>query len=219
MVEAVFIPVQVDEKKARAVFDRVSESHGIKFYSSMPDGTVVMSTAEGSANKARYMLMRDRIVLTYDQCPNSMNYYNGLISDFFDIYTAETGMSFFLAGNIIVRKLGTLDRGRDARDFLIKNTFSMKDSDLAPFKRPLHLAGARLFFPGFAEDPASFDVKIESSIEDHRVFFVENKALFPMPFNISADRSHVAKITARAEAFVEDNIAGFLAQYDREDVK
>ena len=214
--EAIFIPVKIDEKKIRALFDRISDSHGIKSFGRMPDGAIVMQGGEES-NQSKYIIMKDRVVVSFEQCANSLNYYMSLIDDFFDLFIKETGINLCVAATATIRRTGTIPGEADSREYILRKAFGMSDKRLGPFKRPLHIFGTRIFFPGLPDDPSSYDVKIENSFEDVRMLFLENKGVFAAPFDIKADRARLTKIIELTDKFIEEKVGDFILQFKVEE--
>ncbi|PKL90815.1 MAG: hypothetical protein CVV21_11065 [Candidatus Goldiibacteriota bacterium HGW-Goldbacteria-1] len=214
--EAIFIPVKIDEKKIRALFDRISDSHGIKSFGRMPDGAIVMQGGEES-NQSKYIIMKDRAVVSFEQCGNSLNYYMSLIDDFFDLFIKETGINLCVAATSTIRRTGTIPGEADSREYILRKAFGMSDKRLGPFKRPLHIFGTRIFFPALPDDPAAYDVKIENSFEDVRMLFLENKGVFAAPFDIKADRARLTKIIELTDKFIEEKVSDFILQFKVEE--
>ncbi len=213
--EAIYIPVKLDEKKIRALFDRISDSHGIKSFGKMSDGAIVMQGGDES-NQSKYIIMKDRAVVSFEQCANSLNYYISLIDDFFDQFIKETGISLCVASTATIRRTGTIPGETDSREYILRKAFGMSDKRLGPFKRPLHIFGTRIFFPPLPDDPSSYDIKIENAFEDVRMLFVENKGVFAAPFDIKADRARLTKTVELTDKFIEEKVADFILQFKTE---
>lgn len=212
IVELVILPADIENKKCRVIFDKISDSHGIGQFMSPPDGSIQMSSKKPGPNFTRYIIMRDRVVMSYELCENSMNYYQGLMGDFMGAFTGATGISLFIAQNITVRKLVNIAGIADSRDFLIKKVFSFKEENLQKFGRPLHMLGTRIFFPGSQADPPSFEVKIETLLEDHKTLFIENKAMFPVPMEAQKGLD-LGVLINKTDEFINRNIMGFIEQF------
>jgi hypothetical protein len=211
MAEFMTIPAETEGKKIRDVFNRISDTHGINSFATIADGHVHMSSKKSATN---YQVMRDRLVLSYEQCDNGLSYYAAMIKDFIENYSKATGVNLFLVHNIGIRKLVNMG-SVDGRDYLIKKVFSMTDANLKPFARPLHVMGARIFFPAMeGGDMTSYEVKFESSMEDHKTLFIENKGTFPAaidmrkPFDIGAD-------IVKTDDFINNNLMQFLTQFSQ----
>lgn len=211
-VELITMPADITDKTCRAVFDTISDNHGMGSFVSMPDGSIQMASKKQKPNLTRYIIMKDRVVLSYEFCENSMNYYQGLIGDFLNVYTGKTGIHMFLMQNITIRKLVNIAGVQDSRDFLIKKVFSLKEENLQKFGRPLHMFGTRIFFPGTQADQSSFEVKIETLLEDYKTLFVENKAMFPIPLE-AKKAGDLGGLMNKTDDFMDKNIMDFIGQF------
>ncbi|MCX8092931.1 MAG: hypothetical protein N3E50_02035 [Candidatus Goldbacteria bacterium] len=213
VLEFIMVPVEIQEKKYRLIFDKISDTHSIGSYTTLADGTVQMVSKNLKSNIVRYMIMKDRVVLSYELCENSLNYYQGLMDDFLNVFYTETNINTFLMHSITIRKLINISGIEDSRRFLIENVFSLKDENLKYFQRPLHMCGARLFFPGTTDNNTTFDVRIETVLDDFRTFFIENKGIFPQPIDISRSISAVSDNIKSTDTFIDNNIINFLTQF------
>jgi hypothetical protein len=212
-IELVFVPAVLDEKKCREIFDRISDSHSIASYQSLPDGSVLMSSKNGKNNLTRYRIAKDRLIINYEQCGQSVNYYQALSDDFIKVFSAVTGNTLFLMHSVVLRKLAGVQDVEDGRGFLAKNVLSLDDDKFKPFARPLHVIGLRMFFPPLKDQPAGYDVKIESLMEDYRTIFIECTGIFSTPADINADSTAISRDIAGADDFINNNVAGFLEQF------
>jgi hypothetical protein len=212
-MEFVFMPVQAGDKKLRGIFDSVSESHSITSFSTLPDGSTVMSTKEEKSNLSRYRILRDKVVITYEFCSNSINYYSALASDFLSVFAKTAGVSLILMHSIIIRKLVNLRQFEDGRDYLIKKALSLTDEDLKVFARPLHVIGTRMFFPAVDQGLSAYDIKVESWGEDTRSIFIECAGIYSAPADIGKDVSVISIDTDKTDDFISNNILGFLKQF------
>ncbi len=213
VLELFYVPAVIEDKKARQIFDKVSDTHGITTFTTLPGEGIVMTSGmqQGGIN---YKIMKDRIMLIYEFCDKSLNFYTGLANDFIDIFKNTTNISFFILHNITIRKLINIPGVNDTREFIIKNMFSLKDENLKAFERPLHLIGTRIFFPALNQnDIDSFDVKIETSLEDFKTFFIENKGIFPKPVNLLNDSNTISNDINKTEKFLSENIVNFILQF------
>jgi hypothetical protein len=214
VVELVYMPAQIEDKKIREIFDDIYENHKMSSFVTLPDGSVQMASKEEKKNLTKYRVMKDRVVLSYDFCENSLNYYRGLVSDFMGIFGARTFIPVCPMQNVIIRKLVNLKGVDDSRDYLLKKVFSWKEDNLMKFGRPLHMAGARVFFPPVAEGQPAVDVKFESSMEDYRTLFVESASIFSKPIDLkSGGLSVLGDNINTADDFLSKNILGFLGQF------
>ncbi len=207
--ELIMVPSEIQDKKLRQVFDAISDSHAMGSFLTMPDGSVHMTSKSHKANVARYIIMKDRLVLSYEICENSMSYYQSLMSDFLSAFSGITGVSLFPVQGITIRKLVNVAGIADSRDYLIKKVFSIDESRLAPFKRPLHMFGTRILFPPTAADQSTFEVKIETALEDYKTFYLENKAMFPAPLD-AAKGADLGPVIKKTDDFLNENIMGFI---------
>jgi len=212
--EFIMVPVEIQEKKYRLIFDKISDTHSIGSYTSLADGAIQLVSKNQKSNITRYIIMKDRVVLSYEFCENSLNYYQGLMDDFFDVFNKETNINTFLMHSITIRKLLNIPGIEDSRRFLIEKVFSLKGENLQYFEKPLHMLGSRLFFPGTPTDNnTAFDVRIETVMEDFRTFFIENKGIFPKPFDINKPNTIVPDNIKATDNFIDKNIINFLAQF------
>ncbi len=214
--EAVFLPAETDRKKAGMVFDLLAESHGLKTFSQLPDGTFLLSGPEEKNNFTRYRIMKDRVVLSYDFCRNSLQHFDAKISEFYEKFIQAAGIQLFLTNLIAIRKTLKFENYPDGRDYLIKKVFSFKEENLFPFKRPLHVIGTRIFFPAMPNDPCSFEIKIENAVEDYGTLYVENIAMYARTFEPGKDPTIISKDIQRADKFIDENIREFLEQFSGE---
>ena len=212
-MEFVFMPAHMDDKKLRGVFDSVSESHSITSFSTMPDGSVIMSTKEEKNNLARYRVFRDRLVISYEFCSNSINYYSALASDFLNTCAKALSIPLIIMHSISIRKLVNLRQFEDGRDYLLKKAFSMTDDDLKPFARPLHIIGSRMFFPPVNQELSAYDVKIESWGEDTRSIFIECAGIYSAPVDTARDIAALSADVDRTDLFISKNIMDFLTHF------
>lgn len=211
--EFIMVPVEIQEKKLRLIFDKISDSHSIGSYTSLADGTIQMASKSQKTNIARYMIMKDRILLSYEFCESSINYYIGLMDDFFNVFYKETGINTFLMHSITIRKLINISGIEDARQFLIKNIFSLKEENLRCFQKPLHMCGTRMFFPGTTDNNTAFDIRIETVMDDFKTFFIENKGIFPQLIDISKNGTMITNNIKSTDNFIDKNIINFLTQF------
>jgi len=212
IAELMIVPADIPDKKTREIFDKISDNHSITSYSHIGPG-VQMSTKPVKSNLVKYIIMKDRVVLSYEFCENSMNYYSGLISDFLDIFVNTTGIKVFIMQSVTVRKLVNIGGIKDARDFLIKNVYSFKEENLQKLGRPLHLFGSRIFFPQMSQDTPSYDVKIETAMDDHRTMFIENKGIFTQAIDIKSNGRALDDIISKTSGFIDKNITDFITQF------
>ena len=210
--ELLTMPAEIDEKKCRSIFNKVSDSHSLGSYTSMPDGGVHMVSKKQKPNLARYIIMKDRLVLSYEFCENSMNYYQSLMGDFITAFTQETGMPLFLAQSITIRKLINMGGIADSRDFLIKKVFSIKEENLQKFGRPLHMFGTHILFPATQADQSTFEVKIETQMEDYKTLFIENKAMFHQPME-AKKAVDLGVLIKKTDDFIDNNLMDFISQF------
>jgi hypothetical protein len=214
VVELVYLPVQIEDRKIREIFDKISENHSISAFMTLPDGSIQMSSKEEKHNLTKYRVMKERVVLSYDFCANSLNYYQGLVSDFMEIFRNSTGIPMCLMHSVVIRKLINFKGVEDSRDYLIKSVFSWKEENLMKFGRPLHMAGARVFFPPIPGDQTTYDIKFESSIDDYRTLFVESASIFSTPIDFqNQGMSALGNDINKADEFLNRNILGFLGQF------
>lgn len=213
VAELVFVPTQIEDKKARIIFDKISDTHGITSFNLIPGEGIIMGTKKES-EVINYKLMKDRLILIYEFCDKSLNYYIELVNDMLKIFTNTTNAGLFIMHNIIIRKLLNIPGVNDTREFIIKKMYSLSEDNLKPFQRPLHLVGSRIFFPAKNEQEIeSYDVKIETSLEDLRTFFIENKGIFPKPFDFTKEPNMVEDDIIKTEEFLSTNIINFLLQF------
>ena len=212
-VEAVYMPNQLDEKKCRDIFGKVSDAHSIVTYQSLPDGSVLMSSKDEKTNLARYRISKDRLGISYEFCVQSLNYCQAMADDFLKVFAEVTGNSMFLMHSVIIRKLVNIKGVEDGRAFLIGKAFSIRDENLRPFGRPLHAFGARMFFPPVKEDPCAFDVKIESWMEDYRTLFLECAGVYSAPLDLKTSGTGMGNNITKTDEFINKNIMGFLSQF------
>jgi hypothetical protein len=210
--ELIMVPAEIEDKKCRAIFDKISDTHSLGSFLSMPDGSIQMSSKKQKPNFIRYIIMKDRVVLAYEYCENSLNYFQGLMSDFMGAFSGVTGIGLFLMQGITIRKLVNIAGIDDSRDFMIKKVFSLKEENLRRFGRPLHMMGARIVFPATQDDQSTYEVKIETSLEDYKTFYLENKALYPAAMD-TGKGANLGAVMNRTDEFIEKNIMGFITQF------
>ncbi|HDT15520.1 MAG TPA: hypothetical protein ENN55_04855 [Firmicutes bacterium] len=215
VVEVIFMPKKMEDRVCRGIFDKISDNHGIISYTNAK-GIAVMSSAEEKSNLIRYRIAGDRMLLTYEFTKNSLNYYNGLIGDFIDIFAKDTGINVFAAHNTVIRKNAKITDLPDSREYLLRKVLGFDDAKLTAFKRPLHLAGTRIFFPPIKEDKSSFDIKIESSLEDPRNLFIENRGIFAYAVDYKKNRDEIARSMEKTDKFIAENVMDFLSRFDKE---
>ncbi len=211
--EFIMVPVEIQEKKYRLIFDKISDTHSIGSYTTLADGAIQMVSKSQKSNITRYIIMKDRVVLSYEFCENSLNYYQGLMDDFFNVFNKETNINTFLMHSITIRKLININGIGDSRQFLIENVFSLKNENLRYFEKPLHMIGSRFFFPGTTDNNTAFDVRIETVMDDFRTFFIENKGIFPRPVDISSTATSISDDIRITDNFIDVNIVNFLTQF------
>jgi hypothetical protein len=212
-MEFVFMPAQIEDRKLRGVFEAVSESHSITSFSTLPDGSIIMSTKEVKNNLARYRILKDRMLVSYEFCSNSINYYSALAADFLGAFTKATAVSLIIMHSITIRKLVNLRQFEDGREYLIRKVFSLEDSDMKSFARPLHVIGSRMFFPPVNQELSAYDVKIESWVEDTRSIFVECSGIYSAPVDIRENSQAISSDVDRVDAFISKNVMGFLTHF------
>lgn len=213
VVEAVFIPAQLDEKKCREIFDKVSDSHAITTYQSLPDNSVLMSSKDEKVNFSRYKISKDRLNMSYDFCTQSVNYYQAISDDFLKVFTSITGNSLFLMHSVIIRKLVNIKGIEDCRDFLISKVLSMTEANFQTFKRPLHAIGTRLFFPPIKDDMSAYDVKVESWMDDYRTLYIECAGVYSTPMDIKIQSTGIGSDITKTDEFINKNVMGFLSRF------
>ena len=119
----------------------------------------------------------------------------------------------FLVHNILIRKHVNVPGIEDARDFLLRNVHKFGDKHLEKFKRPLHMMGTRVFFPPVSGDKTSFDIKIETALDDYKKFFIESKGIFPQPVDMKKNPGVMEASIKKTESFIDTNIIDFLTQF------
>ena len=216
VAELVFVPTQIEDKKARIIFDKISDTHNITSFNLIPGEGIIMGTKK-EREVINYKLMKDRLILIYEFCDKSLNYYIELVNDMLKTFTNTTNSSLFIMHNIILRKLLNIPGINDTREFIIKKMYSLDEEALKPFQRPLHMIGSRIFFPAKNEQEIeSYDVKIETSMDDSRTFFIENKGIFPKPFDFTKETNIVVEDIIKTEEFLSNNVINFLMQFTEE---
>ena len=113
----------------------------------------------------------------------------------------------------------TFQLDEDARVFLAQRKLHLDQPALAPFGRPAHVIGLRLFFPLVAaKQPEArrdwqVNVRIESLAEDPRRLFIEADAQWkqPMPWRPELLPKIVERVDT-AHTFVRKNVLEFLRQ-------
>ena len=214
VTELVFIPAHIEDKKYREIFDKISEGHFIRSYTSLPDTSIQMTgSKEEHSDHVLYKIMKDRLYISYEYCTSSIAYYSGLIKDFVEIFSKATGLPLFLMHGVTIRKLINIKGIDDSRDFLIKKVFKLKDENFKTFNRPIHMMGGRIFFPPVPEDTTSHEIKIESSMEDYKTLFVEDKANFPQPIDLKSGNDIINKNINLTDEFINNNTISFLMQF------
>ncbi len=213
IVELVAIPKEQENKKSRSIFDAVSDSHKITSFDTPGQGTFRMSSRQGKPNFTKYVITKNRVVMSYEFCENSINYFYGLMSDFLEHYSKITGNPAFLAQNILLRRLVNIPGINDSRDYMLKNVYSFKEENLRKFGRPLHLFGSRILFPPFNKDKTTYESKIETSVEDYKTFFIENKGVFPSALDVKKDIDSLKKNIESVDEFINENIIKFITQF------
>ncbi|HPD18570.1 MAG: hypothetical protein KA120_08985 [Candidatus Goldbacteria bacterium] len=211
--EFIMVPVEIQEKKHRLIFDRISDTHSIGSYTSLADGSIQMVSKSQKTNVTRYIIMKDRIVLSYEFCENSLNYYLGQMDDFYRVFYEETNINTFLMHSITIRKLVNLSGIEDSRKFMLEKVFSIKSENLQCFEKPLHMFGTRLFFPGTTDNNTAFDIRIETVMDDFKTFFIENKGIFPQPVDINRNAAIISDNIKAVDDFINRNIINFLTQF------
>jgi hypothetical protein len=101
----------------------------------------------------------------------------------------------------------------DSRRFLIEKVFSLKNENLQYFKKPLHMFGTRFFFPGNTDNNTTFDIRIETVMDDFKTFFIENKGIFPQPVDINRSTASISENIKLTDNFIDENITNFLTQF------
>ena len=69
--------------------------------------------------------------------------------------------------------------------------------------------GTRILFPPTAADQSTFEVKIETALEDYKTFYLENKAMFPAPLD-AAKGADLGPVIKKTDDFLNENIMGFI---------
>ena len=210
--ELVTLPTILEDKKCREIFNTVSESHNIKSYTTLPDGSVQMSSNEMPPDIGRYRIMWDRISISFEYCSKALSYYSGLIKSFAETYAKVTKMQLFLMDTNVIRKLVNIRGVEDGREFLIKKVYKLEEKNFAPFGRPLHMLGGRMFFPPLPEDTTSHEIKTESFMDDYRSIYIEDKAVFSQPVDINNMKNIETNIN-KTDDFINNNIIQFLTQF------
>ncbi|MCE5299805.1 MAG: hypothetical protein LLG37_02890 [Spirochaetia bacterium] len=216
IIELVYVPVQIEDKKIRELFNSVSDNHSITSYNAAPDGTVVMSSKDEKNNFVRYRIMKDRVVLSYEYCRNSINYYQGLAGDFIEKFTKNIGVSLFLAETTVLRRHANIQGVSDSRDYLIKRVYGMDEENLKKFNRPLHMMGTRIFFPPVPDDPCVYEVKIETVMEDYRTLFLECLGVYAAAIDTRQGITGIFNNLKKTDDFLINNIGGFITQFAEE---
>ena len=205
------LPAALDDKKNRELFNALSESHGLSSYNTINDNLIQMT---GKKPPVSYHLAPDRMMIAYEFCEKTIDYYKGMIKDFMNTFYRKTGTPLFLAHNISIRKIFNPGAG-DGRAYLINKVFSITDANLREFQRPLHMMGTHIFFPGVeGGDLTAYDVKIESAMDDFRNIVVDSKAIFPLPIDMRKG-NNIEQSVDSAEKFVDNNIYKFLQSFSR----
>ena len=213
ITEFILVPSPIEDKKMRAVFDRVSDSHGIVSFASSGPGAVVLSSKEEKNDLVKYRVMPDRILLSYEFCSKSMQYYLDLADDFLKVFSSVSGIQVSIAHSIIIRKLVNIPGVRDAMEFMLKSAFGVSEERLKAFGRPLHMFGTRFFFPPLDQKMPLYEAKVESAMDDPSTLFIECKGTIagqmPLKDGIAGAQEGV-KMTGE---FMDKNITGFFTQF------
>lgn len=213
ITEFILVPSQVEDKKMRAVFDRVSDSHGIVSFSTSGPGTVILSSKEEKNDLMKYRVMPDRVLLSYEFCSKSMQYYLDLADDFLKVFSAVSGIQVSLAYSVIIRKLVNIPGVRDAREFMLKNAFGVSEERLKAFGRPLHMFGTRFFFPPLDQKMPLYEAKVESAMEDPSTLYVECKGTIAAQTPLKEGMTGAQEGVRLTGEFMDNNITRFFTQY------
>lgn len=213
IAEFILVPAQTEDKKLRSVFDRVSDTHSIVSFSSAGPGSVVMSSREEKNDLVKYRVMPDRVVLSYEFCSKSMQYYLDLADDFLKIYSSVSGVQISIAHSIVIRKLVNIPGVRDARQFMLKDAFGVSEERLKAFGRPLHMFGTRFFFPPLDQSMPVYEAKVESAMDDPSTIFIECKGTIARQAAIKDGIAGAKEGIAATDGFMDKNITGFFTQF------
>lgn len=176
-----------------------------------------------SCDGMHLQIAKHSITLDVHEPPNSLEWYEHRFEPIIKVFGQTFSPHVALRRNATVSCLLDLPADVDARSFLGGWVMLMHPHKLAPIERPLHVLGARLFFPPFEEDSDEpgqtrktdwgVNLRVESCFSDPGKLFLEADADWDeaMPWDDELIEKALSCIGV-ATRFVSDKVIKFLRQ-------
>ena len=183
---------------------------GYRNFALVPGGASLANPVAqpGAASTATFLA--DRIQVREEGTGATLEEFCARVAVIGRLAVERLGVPIFIAQQATIRSLVNPRRERDSRLFLARDVLRLPDAASGKFGRAASLVGLRFVFPGTAEDPGTYNLRVESYNGDPRSLFVEAVGAFPPVVAASAAERLATSVqatyrflTERALAFVE----------------
>lgn len=161
-------------------------------------------------------VLADRIQVREEQTGVSKEDFEARLSTFAEHALAVLPMQLFMVQQFAVRSVINPYSSNDARAFMMQTVFGYDETMLSMFPAPPSLSGMRFTFPPDPTTQAVYNVRLESYSQDNRSLFLENVGTFGRPVT-SGDLGELSQRFASTYEFLEEQVVGFVSQFDNED--
>lgn len=187
-------------------------------------GGAQLSNALGGAPGAPVSctnLLADRVQIREEQTGISREDFKGRVETLASEALATLPINLYVAQQFAVRSVVSVHGSPDTRQFMLRTLFGFDEEVLHPLGADPTLAGLRLAFPPDQVHGGIFNVRVESFTLDNRSLFLENVGTFGKPVAATgAGEQGLDELGERFERtyeFLQDQLAGFVAQFDAEE--
>ncbi len=171
----------------------------------------------GKIEETRYLceFRQDRLLVSEQNPRAGLPDFDQNLLKIVNLSLKTLEVQFFIAQSSIVRCVFMPSNFSDARVFLGERVCSLKEEISGLAKAgPIHIYGLKFVFPATPERRVAHNIRIESLAEDPGKIWVENVAAFASRPITPSDVRLISENLAETSRFLEEDIFGFLAQFD-----
>ena len=216
LCDLIHLPAKHDLDALRAVYNRVASSSGYENFIRTPAGARLERHAPEGGGFSHLTFTGDRIQFAEDHMSLTVEEFALKVATVARLAMPILRIPVILVQQVTVRVIATPNTFKNAADFLAGSIFRIREGDLELLGRPANVFGFRLLFPATKENPASFNVRVESYLRDPQCVYVENVGTYKAPIQLASLESVEKNILATSSHMV-DHLLPFLSRYDRRD--
>ncbi len=218
LCECVHLPAKYTIEQVREVYNKVCNTSGYENFIRTSTGARIEKQGSGGRGFSRLTFAGDRLQFAEDHMGTTAEQFGKKVRTVLEEALPGLGLGAILVQQVTVRAVCTPNAFGSAAEFLADSIFRVPQDDLREFERPVSLHGFRLVFPATKEQPAAFNVRVESYLRDRRSVYIENVGTFKTPIP-SGNLDQIEQQIWTVSDFIVSKIIPFLTQYDRRDVE